>query len=291
MPQSMTGFGAAEGSVAGRQLRVEIRTVNHRFFNPAFKLPSDLAPLEGELRERLRKEFDRGHVAVSLRWEDGERRGGTLRLNVERAREAMARLRELQLATGLSGEIPLDLLARQLDVLTVDEPDAAAVTWADAEPVVLQAARECRAMRRREGEALATELLERLAALGRLAESVRARAPERLERERDRLRQSVRQLLEGQAPDEARLHQEIALLADRLDVTEELVRLAAHLVAGREALARQAPVGKELGFLAQEMGREVNTIGSKANDAAIAQLVIAMKGELEKFREQVENLE
>ena len=291
MPNSMTGFGAGEGGVAGRRLRIEIRTVNHRFFNPAFKLPGDLAAFEGDFRERLRREVDRGHVAVSARWENGDRRGGELRLNVERAREAMARLRELQAAVGLGGEVSLDLVARQLDVLTVEEPAESSISWPEVEPVLGAALSDCVAMRRREGEALAAELAGRLGELRRLAAEVERLAPARLQRELTRLRTNLAALLEGQVPDEQRVAQEIAMQADRLDVTEELVRLRAHLAATRETLQKAGPIGKALGFLAQELGREVNTIGSKANDAEIAHRVISMKGELEKFREQVENLE
>jgi uncharacterized protein (TIGR00255 family) len=120
---------------------------------------------------------------------------------------------------------------------------------------------------------------------------IAGRAPERLVRERDRLRKSVSELLNGAPVDEQRLAQEIAYLADRLDITEELVRFRAHLAACRQALGEDQPAGKRLGFLAQELGREINTMGSKANDAEILQQVIAMKGELEKFREQLENLE
>jgi uncharacterized protein (TIGR00255 family) len=287
----MTGFGAAEGPVGRGQLRVEIRTVNHRFFNPAFKMPGELAALESELRDRLKREFERGHVAVSLRWADNGTAAGTLQLNVDRAREAMARLRELQQAVGLTGEVSLELLARQMDVLTVDEPEPAPVAWAEVEPIVAQAAAECRGMRRREGEALAAELHRRVTAIEQHAALVEELAPARMIRERDRLRASVASLLDGIAIDEARLAQELAIQADRLDITEELVRLRAHLAATREALGGEQAVGKQLGFLAQEIGREVNTIGSKANDATIGQLAIAMKGELEKFREQVENLE
>jgi uncharacterized protein (TIGR00255 family) len=291
MPFSMTGFGAAEGPVAGGHLRVEIRTVNHRFFNPAFKLPSDLAALELELRERLRREFERGHVAVSMRWVNGGPSSGALQLNVERAREAMARLRELQTAVGISGEISLDLLARQMDVLTVSNGEPATISWEEVEPIVGHAATACRAMRRREGDALATELRQRLSELARLTREIDGRAPERLVQERDRLRASVAEILDGRVVDELRLHQELAFLAEKLDITEELVRLKAHFGAVEQALGGAGGVGKQLGFLVQEMGREINTIGSKAGDAAIAQAVIAMKGELEKFREQVENLE
>jgi uncharacterized protein (TIGR00255 family) len=146
-------------------------------------------------------------------------------------------------------------------------------------------------MRRREGEVLTHELVHRLELLEAGGEAVARAAPERLIRERDRLRATVAELLDGRPLDDARLAQEIALLADRLDVTEEIVRFRAHIAAARAALASDKPVGKQLGFLAQELGREVNTMGSKANDPAIAQQVIGMKGELEKVREQLENLE
>jgi len=146
-------------------------------------------------------------------------------------------------------------------------------------------------MRAREGAALATELVGRLDALADGARAVERRAPERLDAELARLKKAVTELAAGVPVDEQRLAVEVALLADRVDITEELVRLRTHLGACREALAGDGAVGKQLGFLAQELLREVNTIGSKANDAVIAQAVIAMKGELEKFREQLENLE
>ncbi len=291
MPLSMTGFGSADGSVAGGVLQVEIRTVNHRYFNLSTKLPADLGPLEGELRERLRKELERGHVSVAARWlERTVPEGGRLQLDPERAREAMARLRELQAAVGLSGEIPLDLVARQPEVFVAADDPAATIEWDDVEPIVSAAAAQVHAMRRREGEAMGAELRHRLGLIERHATTVRNRAPHRLVVERDRLRTSVQELMDGRPLDENRLAQEIAFLADKLDITEEIVRLAAHLDAARAALASGKAVGKQLGFLAQEIGREVNTIGSKANDAEIQHGVIEMKGELERFREQLENL-
>jgi len=146
-------------------------------------------------------------------------------------------------------------------------------------------------MREREGGALAVELRHRLSEIAKHAASVEARAPARVRAERERLRRNVGELLDGRQIEESRLAQEIALIADRLDVTEELMRLKTHLEACRGALAALEPVGRRLGFLGQEMLREINTIGSKANDAEIVQAVIEMKGELEKFREQVENVE
>jgi uncharacterized protein (TIGR00255 family) len=291
LPYSMTGFGAAEGPVAGRRLRVEIRTVNHRYFNLSARLPSDLTALEVELRERLRRDFERGHVSVQARWSENLEGDAGFTVDLDRARLVAARLREMQSALGLGGEVTIELVARQPEVLTYAGNGSAEVTWSEVEPIVGQAGQECRAMRAREGEALATELRHRLDLLERSGQQIAARAPERMAKERDRLRAAVAQLLDGRSVNEERLAQELAFLADKLDITEELVRFTAHLAAAREAISSVEPVGKRLGFLAQELGREVNTMGSKAGDAAIAQLVIAMKGELEKFREQLENLE
>lgn len=291
MSHSMTGFGAAEGAVAGGRLRVEIRTVNHRYFNLSLKLPQDLAALEGEFREMLRKEVERGHVSVSVRWVEYPAITQSSAINLERAQAVLARLRELQVALSLPGEIDLPMIARHPEVFGSQQDEAQpAMEWSEVGPVVSAAVAACQAMRLREGNALAEELRHRLTMLENAARVIAARAPERIIRERDRLRTAVTALLDGKMADEARVAQEIAFLADKLDITEELVRFDAHLAACRDVLAGQGQKGKQLGFLAQELGREVNTMGSKANDAIITQQVILMKGELEKFREQLENL-
>jgi len=292
LPYSMTGFGAAEGPAGGGTLRIELRSVNHRYLNVTLKAPPEVASLEAEIRDRLRRDFERGHLTISARWVDAP--GGMppgVSLDAARARAALDRLRALQAATGLGGEITLDLLARQPDVFATVEPESPALQWAAIEPILGQAAAACRAMRGREGTALGAELSTRLAGIRDRAALIAARAPERVVRERDRLQAAAVQLLDGRTLDEARLAQEIALMADRLDVTEELVRLEAHLAACDNALHGSRAVGKELGFLAQEIGREINTIGSKANDARMQHAVVEMKGELERFREQLENLE
>jgi uncharacterized protein (TIGR00255 family) len=292
VPYSMTGFGAADGPVAGGRLRIEIRTVNHRHFNPSLKLPVELSALEGELRERLRRDFDRGHIAVTARWTEApDRPAAGFTVNVERARAVAAALADLQQALGVPGQVDLGMIVRQPDVIASAHEEPTEVPWEDLAPVVQAAVTDCKAMRRREGLVLAEELQRRLALLEEGGEYIAERAPERLLRERDRLRRSVRELVDGQAVDEQRLAQEVAFLADKLDITEELVRFRAHVAACRAALVTDRPAGKQLGFLAQELGREVNTMGAKGNDAEILQQVIAMKGELEKFREQVENLE
>jgi len=287
----MTGFGSAEGEVQGGRLSIEIRTVNHRYYNPQFKLPFELGGIEGTLRERLRQLLDRGHVAVSARWLQPPAGEAGVKVDFVRARQVVAAAKELKKRLKLKGDLDLAFVARQPDVLNEQSDGAGAVAWSDVEPIVERAAQDVLAMRAREGRALAAELAARLDGLDAGARAIEQRAPERLTAELARLRKAVAELAAGVQVDEQRLALEIALLADRVDVTEEVVRLRTHLAACRAALEKDEAVGKQLGFLGQELLREVNTIGSKANDVAITQTVIAMKGELEKFREQLENLE
>jgi uncharacterized protein (TIGR00255 family) len=290
MPRSMTGFGAAEGAVSGGRLRLEVRTVNHRHLNVQLRVPSELADLEAEMRERLRAHVVRGHVAVSGRWLEEPPQAAGVVVDKARAAAVVAALRDAARELGLSGDVDIALLARIPDVLRVTRaettPDRDAVLG-----VLDGAAAACAAAREREGVALAAELRARADALDVLRMRVVERAPERVVAERARLQAAVQELAGGVAVDPGRLAQEIAFLADRLDVTEELVRFGTHLDALRAALDGGGSVGRELGFVLQELLREANTMGSKANDAGMSQAVIAMKSELDKLREQVENLE
>jgi len=290
MPRSMTGFGAAEGDVAGGRLRLEVRTVNHRHLNVQVKVPSELAELEPALRERLRAHVARGHVTVSGRWLEEPPQAAAVSVDRARAAALVAALREAGKDLGLGGDVDLALLARLPDVLRVSRAEVAPDPEAVLE-VLDRAAAACGAARDREGGGLAEELRGRVAALETLRARIAERAPERVVAERDRLAAAVRELAGGVAVDPARLAQEIAILADRLDVTEELVRFQTHLAALRRLLDGEGSVGREVGFVLQELLREANTMGSKADDAAMAQAVIAVKTELEKLREQVENLE
>lgn len=293
MVLSMTGFGAAEGDIGSRRVRVEIRTVNHRYFNLSIRLPGELAALEAECREALRRDFERGHLSVSVRWTEAAAAANiTDQVDWERAGEIVAMLRAVQSRFALAGDVTAEMVMRHPDALrrTADEA-VAEDAWAQLAPVVAGAALECRTARRREGTVLAADLGARLDGIHAGAALVAEQMGGRLVRERDRLRANVEQLLDGRSVDDQRLAHELAMMADRVDIAEELVRLHAHLAAARDAIGRGGPVGKSLGFLAQEIGREVNTIGSKANDATIAHHVVDMKGELEKFREQLENVE
>jgi uncharacterized protein (TIGR00255 family) len=292
VPRSMTGFGVADGPVSGGRLQLEIRTVNHRHFNVQLRLPAALQPVEEGLRDRLRQQIERGHVALSARWIEEPQRTGAVVADVERARAVLRAAQELQSALALPGTLDLAFVARQPEVLRADASGETIAIEADAVVALAdRALADVLAMREREGVVLAAELTKRLDLIAERLAYVRGRAPERVAREHERLRLAVRQLTDGSEPDPQRLAQEIALLAERLDITEEMVRLAAHLDAARATFAGSGPAGRRLGFLAQEMLREINTIGSKANDAEIAHAVITMKEELERFREQVENVE
>ncbi len=287
----MTGFGSAEGPVGEGRLLVDVRSVNHRHLNVQLKLPSNLQDVEAHLREVVRARVQRGHVTLAARWTEELPREAEISVNVDRARQVVSAMEALKRALNLEGEIDVGFVARQPDVLAFTAGEVPAVETDGVTKIVTAALDDLVAVRNTEGAALAQELERLLAALGTDLAAVEALAPERLTAERDRLQRSVAELLDGNRLDENRLAQEIALLADKLDITEEIVRLRTHLGAARDALGKSVAIGKQLNFLSQEMLREVNTIGSKANNADIAQRVIAMKGELEKFREQVENLE
>ena len=293
MIRSMTGFGTAEGDVGGSHLVVEVRSVNHRFFNPSLKLPSSLARWETDAREALRRQVARGHVTLSARY--GPTAGEPeVRIDERRLVAYATALRDVAARLNLdAGSIDLATLLRLPQVVVTDD---AAPPLQDGTPFVRLVERAAEAMddmRRAEGGRLVTFIEERLRVIEESMARIAARAPARLVEQRDRLRTAVQELAEGIRVDDQRLAQEIAILADRLDVSEEIQRFGAHLVAFRAALAAppREGVGKRLGFLLQELLRETNTTGSKGSDAAMLGDVLVIKEELERIREQVENLE
>jgi uncharacterized protein (TIGR00255 family) len=286
----MTGFGSAEGAVGGARVSVELRSVNHRFFNPSIKLPLELARWEAEVREALRRGVARGHVTLMARVERSAQDGG--KIDAARFGAYVDQLRELQRQHGLGDAIDVGALLRLPNLFATTE-DEAEGTAPELIEIVDRAVAALDRMRAAEGGRLAAYLDQRLSSIEQAVDRIAERAPNRLVEQRDRLRQAVRELADGVAVDEQRVALEIAVLADRLDVGEEISRFHAHFAAFRSTLASPAAdgVGKRLGFLLQELLREANTTGSKANDAAIQQDVILIKEELERIREQVENLE
>ncbi|HJQ21764.1 MAG TPA: YicC/YloC family endoribonuclease [Gemmatimonadaceae bacterium] len=286
----MTGFGAAEGAVGATRVAIEIRSVNHRFFSPSIKLPASLSRWELEVRETLRKAISRGHVTLMARVDRSN--GARAAIDEERFKSYVDRLRDLKQRYVLDGPIDLATVLRLPEVVSSDDSDETG-TAAELTDIVDRAVVALTESRAAEGSRLAEFLRERLATIERGVDRLAERAPSRVTEQRERLRANVAELTGGIQLDEQRLAQEIAIIADRLDVGEELDRFRSHLAAFREALASKSPdgVGKRLGFLLQELLREANTTGSKANDAAMVREVVAIKEELERIREQVENLE
>jgi len=292
MISSMTGFGAADGVAGGARVSVEIRTVNHRFFSPNLKIPAAYGRWEGEIREQLRQRISRGHVTLSVRIER-DPSAQVSGIDETRFVHYLAALRALKAKHSVEGSIDLatvlrlpDVVATQSDVVEADAGETLAA-------IVTKAVDALIAMRQVEGAKLAAFLAERVGVIETALGRVEQRAPIRLREQHDRVRKAVSELIGGAGADPQRVAQEVAILADRLDVSEELDRFRSHLSAFRDTAGARTgePVGKRLGFILQEMVREANTIGSKASDARIQDDVIAIKEELERIREQVENLE
>ena len=292
MISSMTGFGAADGPVGDARASVEIRTVNHRFFSPNLKLPSAFSRWEGEIREILRQKIARGHVTLTARIDRAAGSGPVI--DEARLAQYAVTLKELQKKHALGGEVDLATVLRLPDVVaspSEEELDSGAGEALAA--IVHKAVDSLISMRRAEGAQLAAFLVERVAAVETRLARVEKRAPVRLKEQHERVTRTVSELIGAAGADPQRIAQEIAILADKLDVAEELDRFRSHLAAFRETAQSKTadPVGKRLGFILQEMVREANTIGRKASDAQIQEDVIAIKEELERIREQVENLE
>ncbi|MEZ5063324.1 MAG: YicC/YloC family endoribonuclease [bacterium] len=292
MTRSMTGFGAAEVTRNGILVKVELRSVNHRFFDPSIRISRDWSGLESTVKDLLKEGVARGRVTASV---DVAAESGGERLVIDEtlADEYRTVLRGLAERHGLDPtlrafellQVP-DLVRRETRVL--EEAD---VTAALGE-AVRAALAQLEAMRAREGQALAKDLSARLERIEATLDRVEAEARGAAEAQRDRLRERVQALVpDGVTPDPERLATEIALLAEKADVTEELVRFRAHDRAFASFLESGDPVGKRLDFLLQEMNREANTIGSKSSSAAIAHLVVELKEEIERLREQVQNIE
>jgi len=290
MIKSMTGFGSADGDVGSARVSVEVRSVNHRFFNPSVKLPSELGKWEGEVRDALRRGITRGHVTLSARVERTELEAA--RIDEERFGAYVEQIRRLQQRFDLSGDVDAASVLRLPNVIASSD-DEGEGSAAELTTIVDRAVAALDQMRAAEGARLAQYLEERLSIIEQAVARIAERAPARLVEQRDRLRTTIRELADGVALDDQRLAQEVAVLADKLDVAEEISRFHSHFVAFRATIASPSPegVGKRLGFLLQELLREANTTGSKANDAAMLHNVIVIKEELERIREQVENLE
>ncbi len=288
---SMTGYGKGEASDARGRCIVEVKTVNNRYSEVALKMPRSFLAYEQDVRKLVAGRIRRGKADLFVQWEPAAGETSVPPVNLAIAQGYKQAFVQLAHELHLSADIPLALIVSQKNVVqevAAEEPEELQSLLLAAVQKALDGLDQ---MRRREGGALQADLEKRRSDLAGLVAQVRERAPQVVSEYQQKLQQRLARLLDGNELDPQRLAQEVALLADRCDITEELVRLNSHFVQFDETLGLEEPVGRKLDFLMQEFNREINTIGSKANDAAITALVVQLKAELEKMREQVQNIE
>ena len=292
MIRSMTGYGRDQQLLHGRSITVEIRSVNHRYFEFSCRAPRGCAFLEDRLKRALQSAISRGKVEVSLTLQTVESRHTSVAVDHALAGQYLTALRALGEEYSLPDDLTLSSVARLPDVFTLcrDEEDEEELA-ADVLQVLQNALDRFVAMREAEGERLRADVLSRVVTMEEHLSFVEERSPQTVIEYRARLTAKLTELLNGAVPDEARILTEAAIVADRLAVDEETVRLRSHFAQLRRIMESTEPVGRKLDFLVQEMNRETNTIGSKCSDTAIAGHVVEMKSEIEKIREQIQNIE
>jgi len=290
----MTGFGRGSASSPSAEATVEIRTVNSRFCEVSVRAPRELNEHEAVVQRIVKSTLARGRVTLNIQLDRPAAAKVDLAVDEGAARAYRELLTGITRAAALPDEpITLAHLMQFPDILVPaqDIEEDPALLWETVQEAISEALSALQQMRLVEGKSLDRELSQRAKAIADRLVIVREMAPKRIPAARERLKDRLDDIIKEGRLDPARIEQEMALAADRLDITEECVRLDAHLEAFRDALASEDPVGRKLNFLSQEINREVNTIGSKANDAQIAQVVVGMKEDLEKIREQIENVE
>jgi uncharacterized protein (TIGR00255 family) len=292
MLKSMTGFGRAEGETTLGRVVVESRSVNHRYCDINTKLPKRLSFFENRIKEIIRSQVSRGRIDVSLRLDTVGEEKVQLSVDLELAQQYYRVFQDLREKLQLKDEVTLNLLAGAKDLITAKEESGDIEPyWQEILPILKQSFKNMDDMKRLEGEPLTKDLQQRLEHIAHQLQIIKQQFPSHLKANLSRLHERLRSLLEGMEIDPSRFQQEIAFLAERTDITEEIVRAESHLAQFSSLLEGNEPVGRKMDFLLQEIHREVNTVSSKANDAEISQRVVEMKSELEKIREQVQNIE
>lgn len=292
MIKSMTGFGRFEGTIGGRTITAEIKTVNHRFLDFSCRINKGYSFLEERLKSFISERVSRGKVDVFVSVSEDANMESVIEINHSLASGYVNALHELSQKYGLREDISASLLSKYNDVLIVRRPqEDEELVWELVKQAIEQALSGLITMREREGEKLREDLLSRSETIISLIEKVEERSPKIVEEYRERLLVRMKEILEGIQIDEQRILTEVAIFADKTAVAEETVRLRSHISQMTEMLKDNAPIGRKLDFIVQEMNREANTIGSKINDAELAHVVVDIKAEIEKIREQVQNIE
>ncbi|MBR5302566.1 MAG: YicC family protein [Clostridia bacterium] len=287
----MTGYGRCHIEEDGREMTVEVKSVNHRFLDISYRLSRALSFLDDAVRKGVGARLARGHVDVFVSYANHRQDAKEVRVDTALALAYQKAVAELSSALGRDSDLPLSDYTRLPDVLTVQEKEEDQQTVRELFERALSGALDgLITMREQEGERMRADILEKIGNIERIRDRVAERAPLVVAEYRDKLHQRIAALTDGEI-DEARLITEVAIFADRAAIDEELVRLLSHAAAIRATAEMTEPVGRKLDFLVQELNREVNTIGSKASDTTIAQAVVEAKGEIEKLREQVQNVE
>lgn len=289
---SMTGYGSAKGSVEGQEITVELKSVNNRYLDCSVRLPRNFLFAEDTVKQAVSAGVSRGKVDVFVSAQASQDSGTVVSVNEELARgyrDAVARIAE---TLGLESGLNAFSLARFPDVLTVErrelDKDKAAAALSE---ITAKAVEEFNAMREREGERLRRDMLGKLETIEGLVSVVEERSPQTVKEYRERLEARLRDILADRSLDEQRVITEAAIFADRTAVDEETVRLRSHIAQFRTMLEQGSPIGRKMDFLVQEFNRESNTIGSKCSDASLAKVVVDLKSEIEKIREQLQNVE
>ena len=292
MINSMTGFGRAQSVCGGREITVEIRAVNHRYFEFSSRIPRAFSFVEEKIKAHVQSRVARGKTEVSVTVINSEDAAPQVELNMALAKNYADALQRLSDELGLKNDITPGAISRYPDVFTVKkEVDDEEQVWADIRGVLDRAIDSFHAMRAAEGKRLYDDIAGRLDFIEEAVGTIEKTSAPRLEKYREKLYNRMKTVLEGTDIDDSRILLEAAIYADKSAIDEETVRLRSHLAQYRSILQADEPVGRKLDFLTQEVNREVNTIGSKAGDLEITALVVDVKAEIEKIREQIQNVE
>lgn len=293
MVKSMTGYGRAESLSEGGKIFVEIKSLNHRYLDVSLRFPNILSPLELEIKKKINARFSRGKVEVIIRADGNSalEKGSATDLNLPLLRNYYALLCRIKEEFNLKEDVNLAMLTSFRDIFVSSEEINLANAWKNIEVLLDKAIDALTLMREKEGAALCRDLMERVSVIRQLLNNIEHRLPQVAAACHRRLTERIRELMGDAAIDESRLMQEVAMMAEKSDITEEIVRFRSHIAQFAEMLQSEGAVGRKIDFLIQEMGRESNTIGSKSSDTEISHTVIEIKSELVRMREQVQNLE
>ncbi|MGI6005415.1 MAG: YicC/YloC family endoribonuclease [Christensenellales bacterium] len=292
MIQSMTGYGRGVLARDGREVTLELKSVNHRYLDLSFRMPRTFGYMEDALRKRIQERLERGHVDIFITYKNTRDDAREVAVDRPLLSAYLRALRQIKSLADVPDDAALMALARLPDVMMLsaqsEDEEALSLLVLDALDMALA---ELTAMRVREGKALSEDVAARCAAASEAVDQIQARAPQIVAEMREKIQLRVKELLGGAQPDPERLENEVAYLADRYSIAEEITRLKAHIAQLSETLSAREGVGRKLDFLVQEMNREINTIGSKASDLTVTNLVVSVKSEVEKIREQVQNIQ